>query len=95
MFLSSYLFYILIVKDEHPGEVPYECPRYGCDKMFTRKQKQQDHITLHRVRVRCLMFPRYNKMVLMQGSYFRGVQIFCTALFCLGAESKKKTDVRT
>ena len=60
MFLSSYLFYILIVKDEHPGEVPYECPRYGCEKMFTRKQKQQDHITLHRVRVRCLMFPRYN-----------------------------------
>ncbi|XP_023328396.1 zinc finger protein 675 [Eurytemora carolleeae] len=37
-------------KDEHPGEVPYECPRYGCEKMFTRKQKQQDHITLHRVR---------------------------------------------
>ena len=33
-------------------------------------------------------------MVLMQGSYFRGVQIFCTALYCLWAESKKKTDVR-
>jgi len=37
-------------KEEHKGEHPYECPRYGCDKTFPKKQKLQDHIVLHRVK---------------------------------------------
>ena len=37
-------------KEDHPGQPPYECPRYGCDKTFIKKQKQQDHIVLHKVK---------------------------------------------
>lgn len=42
--------YIEHFKTEHPGQPLYECPRYGCNKTFLKKQRQQDHIILHRVK---------------------------------------------
>jgi len=37
-------------KENHPGESAYECPRFGCEKTFAKKQKLLDHIILHKVK---------------------------------------------
>jgi hypothetical protein len=38
-------FVIPVYQTEHPGQMPYECPRYGCDKTFAKRQKLQVRIT--------------------------------------------------
>ena len=34
-------FLIFLVQTLHSGMLPYECPRYGCDKTFAKNQKLQ------------------------------------------------------
>eukprot|EP00092_Neocalanus_flemingeri_P037860 GFUD01041212.1.p1 GENE.GFUD01041212.1~~GFUD01041212.1.p1 ORF type:complete len:969 (+),score=168.60 GFUD01041212.1:49-2955(+) len=37
-------------KDVHPGENPFECPRWGCNKTLSKKNKMKDHIVMHRLK---------------------------------------------
>ena len=50
------------------------------------------------VLLRCCFFFRIldlakYKVLICKESYFRGVRIFCTAVYCLWSESKHKADV--
>eukprot|EP00090_Calanus_glacialis_P019021 TRINITY_DN29347_c0_g1_i1.p1 TRINITY_DN29347_c0_g1~~TRINITY_DN29347_c0_g1_i1.p1 ORF type:complete len:946 (-),score=159.26 TRINITY_DN29347_c0_g1_i1:58-2895(-) len=37
-------------KDVHPGENPFECPRWGCKKTLSKKMKMKDHLIMHRLK---------------------------------------------
>ena len=37
-------------KDIHPGENPFECPRWGCNKTLSKKMKMKDHLVMHRLK---------------------------------------------
>ena len=37
-------------KEMHPNDMPYECPRLGCERQFGKSNRLKDHLLLHRLK---------------------------------------------
>lgn len=37
-------------KEHHANEMPYECPRWGCDRQFSKHNRIKDHLLMHRLK---------------------------------------------